>query len=132
MARNVNISAKIDDSLQVHENLGQHAWLILEDKVKLTLIEYQKQFEKDTDWWSPLSILVTIVAAIITTKFEDFWFIPEATIRAMYYMAALYFAYKTVEKVYYAHRKKPMTIDKVIEKLRESSKQQNEDKEVTE
>ena len=59
-----NISAKLADSLEIHENLKQHAWIILEDKVRLTLIEYEKQFEKSVDWWSPLSILITIILAI--------------------------------------------------------------------
>lgn len=119
-----NIRAKLGDKVQIHENLNQHAWIILEDKVKLTLIEYEKQFEKSVDWWSPLSLFITIITAIIATKFEDFYFIPADTMRALFYFAALYFLICTVRNIYNACKQKKITIDDVIQKLRESSEQQ--------
>lgn len=119
-----NISAKFADSLQIHENLDQHAWIILEDKVRLTLIEYEKQFERTTDWWSPLSILVTIIATIITTNFVDFFSIPAATIRALFYFAAIYFAWQTIVKIKNSWQQKKISIEDVIQELRESSERQ--------
>lgn len=119
-----NISAKFADSLQIHENLGQHAWIILEDKVKLTLIEYEKQFERAVDWWSPLPILATIVVAIVTTKFDNFFFVPAATMRALFYFAAFYFAWQTFIKFKNSRQQKRISIDDVIQELRESSEKQ--------
>lgn len=124
-----NISAKLADSLEIHENLKQHAWIILEDKVRLTLIEYEKQFEKSVDWWSPLSILITIIAAIVTTKFKEFLFIPADTLRAMFYCAALFFAWQTFTKANNARKQRKVSIDDVIQKLRESSEQQKTENE---
>lgn len=124
MASNAtNIKSKISESVTFHTNVDQHALIILEDKVRLTLIEYEKQFQEKTDWWNPLSILITILIAIVTTKFEDFFFIPAATIRAMAYFAAIYFGYQTIRKIYNARTKKPITIDDVIKQLRESSEE---------
>lgn len=119
-----NIKAKVGESVTFHTNLNQHGWIILEDKVRLTLIAYEKQFEKTVDWWTPLSILVTILVAILTTEFEDFWFIPKDTMRAMFYMAAIYFFAKTLQKGYNAFTAKRISIDDVIKELRESSEQQ--------
>lgn len=128
MARQeINIKAKLGDSVKVHTNLEPHVWIILEDKVRLTLMKYERQFEMATDWWTPLSILVTILVAILTTKFDDFLFVPKDTMRAMFYMAALYFFYKTVEKGYNAYNQKRISIDKVINELRESSDLQKSD-----
>jgi len=125
MARqDINIKAKLGDSVKVHTNLEPHVWIILEDTVRLTLIKYERQFSESVDWWTPFSILVTIIVAIITTKFEDFWFIPKDTMRAMFYMAALFFLYKTVEKGVRAFRQERITIDNVINELRQSSQQQ--------
>ena len=119
-----NISAKLADSLEIHENLKQHAWLILEDKVKLTLIEYEKQFEQEVDWKAPLSVLITIIAAIVTTKFEDFFFVSASTMKALFYFGALYFAWQTSTKIIKKRKQKKISIDEVIQKLRESSEQQ--------
>lgn len=125
-----NIKAKVGESVTFHTNLDQHGWIILEDKVRLTLIAYEKQFEKSADWWTPLSILVTILVAILTTKFEDFWFIPKDTMRAMFYIAAIYFFAKTVQKGYNAFTAKRITINDVIQELRESSDQQKTEDEL--
>lgn len=128
MARQeINVKAKLGDSVKVHTNLEPHVWIILEDKVRLTLMKYERQFEKTTDWWTPLSILVTILVAILTTKFDDFLFIPKDTMRAMFYMAALFFAYKVCENGYNAYKQKRISIDEVINELRESSDQQKSD-----
>lgn len=122
-----NISAKFADSLEIHENLKQHAWFILEDKVKLTLIEYEKQFEQAVDWKAPLSVLITIIAAIATTKFEDFFFVPAPTMRALFYFGAIFFLWQTVTKAINARKQKKVKIEEVIQKLRESSEQQETD-----
>ncbi len=125
MARQeINIKAKLGESVKVHTNLEPHVWIILEDTVRLTLMKYERQYEKGIDWWTPLSILVTIIVAMVTTKFEDFLFIPKDTMRAMFYMAALFFFYKTIEKGIHAYRLKRFSIDDVIQELRESSEQQ--------
>lgn len=124
MARSTtNIKSKISDSVTFHTNVDQHALIILEDKVRLTLIEYEKQFQNKTDWWNPLSILITILIAIVTTNFVDFFFVPAATIRALAYFAVIYFGYQTIKKIYKARTKKPITIDDVIKQLRESSEE---------
>lgn len=119
--QNKNIRSKASELITFHTNLDQHAWIILEDKVRLTLIEYEKQFQKDVNWWNPLSLLVTVIISIITTKFEDFYFIPADTICAMFYMAAIIFAYQTCKKIRNAIKNRAITIDDVIQMLRESS-----------
>lgn len=119
-----NIKAKVSQSLKVHTNLDQHAWIILEDKVRLTLIDYQDQYKDIPDWKTPLSIFVTILIAIITANFKEFQIISSATLTGIVYTAAAVFLWFACKNGYNARKKKKMSIEDVIQKLRESSEEQ--------
>ena len=123
-----NIRAKLRDSVQIHENLEQHAWLILEDKVKLTLIDYEEQFRVPYDWKTPLSIFVTLILAILTANFKDFEIISSEALNGIAYAAAFFFASLAAKNGWKAIRRKRVKIDDVIQELRESSDQQKESK----
>ena len=123
-----NIKARVSESLKVHTNLDQHVWFILEDKVRLTLIAYQEQFKEASDWKTPLSLFITIVLVIISANFKDFPFISSATISGIAYAAAIFFGAATIVNGWKAIRRKRVTIDDVIQELRESSDQQKESK----
>lgn len=119
----INLKSVVGDKVTYHLNIDQHLLMVFEDKVRLTLIEYEKQFQIEHDWKTPLSILATIVVAILTTNFIDVFFIPASTIRALAYFFAIYFAYQTIRNYMGARKKKNLeyTIEKVVEALRESS-----------
>ena len=121
-----NIKARVSESLKVHTNLDQHVWFILEDKVRLTLIDYQEQFKETSDWKTPLSLFITIVLVIISADFKDFPFISSATISGIAYAAAFFFACLALINGWKAYKRKRVTIDDVIQELRESSDLQKE------
>ena len=125
-----NIKAKVSQSLTVHTNLDQHAWIILEDKVRLTLIDYEDQYKDNPDWKTPLSIFVTIIIAIITASFNDFLFVSSATLTGIAYSAAAVFLWFACTNGFKAWKKKKMSIDDVIQQLRESSEEQKANVEI--
>ena len=57
---------------QVHlMNLPQEVITTTEDKVRLCLSEHLKRMEKKRGWFTPLGILVALIATLITTNFKD-------------------------------------------------------------
>ena len=123
MARNVNITAETDKGITLHKNVRQHLFIIYEDKIRLALMDFVNSNAKDADWKSPLSVLVTLIIAILTADFKDFPFASSDTIRAMAYMATVYFGCQTIKKGLIAYRMKKKSIDDIIAELRESSQE---------
>lgn len=118
-----DIKDKLQASLEVHANLGQHALVVLEDKVRLILADYEKQFKSVTDWLSLLSLWATLIVAILTAQFEDFYFISASVIKDGFWLAALYITYRVIRNVLLYWKRKPITIEDVIQQLRDSSEQ---------
>lgn len=121
--KTLNIGSEVSKNLTTHTNLDQHILVVNEDKVRLAMIEYDKQYVNNHDWISPLSIAITIIIAIITADFKDFLFFKASVIEAMAYLSFFYFAGKSGINCFYAfkERNNRITHDQMIEKLRENS-----------
>ncbi len=119
----INIGSEVSKNLTTHTNLDQHILVINEDKVRLAMIDYDKQYVNNHDWLSSLSIAITILLAIITADFKDTLFLGAPVIEAMAYLSCLFFTYKSIVNGCYAFKEKKnrITHDKMIEKLRENS-----------
>ena len=122
-AKTLNIGSEVSKSLTTHTNLNQHILVISEDKVRLAMIEYDKQYEKNHDWLSPLSIAITILIAILTADFKTNLFIEAQVLEATAYISCCIFAFKTLKNGYHAYkdRNNRITHDQMIERLRENS-----------
>ena len=122
-SKTINIRSEVNKSLTTHTNLNQHILVISEDKVRLAMIKYDKQYEKNHDWISPLSIAITILIAIFTADFKTTLFIDAKVLEAAAYLLCIVFAYKTIKNGYYTYRgrKNRITHDQMIESLRENS-----------
>lgn len=58
--------------LEIFPDLNQDVIVTTEDRLKLKLIDYQGKLGKKKDWTAPLSIALTIILVLVTTKFQDF------------------------------------------------------------
>lgn len=121
--KTINISSEVSKNLTTHTNLNQHILLVNEDKIRLAMIEYDKQFEKNHDWLSPLSIVITILIAIFTSDFKTTLFIKAPVLEAIAYISCILFLIKTVKNGInaYKSRHNRITHDQMIERLRENS-----------
>ena len=64
----------IKDTIQVgavYTNLTSEVIKITSDKLKLILTQHFSNIEKRKEWWTPLSLLLTLLIIFPTTEFKD-------------------------------------------------------------
>jgi len=66
------ITTRIAQDTKVHFNLGQDAIVTTEDKVRIVLMTCLHKLENRKAWVAPAGILLTVIAAFATAKFNDF------------------------------------------------------------
>jgi Flp pilus assembly protein TadB len=54
-----------------YRNVEQEIITVSADKVRLALNEYLERVESRTAWVAPLGVFVTLLATLLTTRFED-------------------------------------------------------------
>ena len=57
--------------LSVHENLSQDVVLTTTDRLKLALLEHQKALYARSGWIAPVSVFLSLLAAIVAADFKD-------------------------------------------------------------
>lgn len=72
----LNISKELLEKSKIHSNVSQNVIITTEDKIELCLRDYQEELRRQRDWIAPTGILLTILAALVTTEFKDFLSIP--------------------------------------------------------
>jgi len=65
-------SDKILNIENIHINTAQNIIVTTEDKLRLHLLDHLNIMERKKEWITPLSILLTIIAVLITANFKDF------------------------------------------------------------
>ena len=99
----------INDSV-LNANLGHEIFVTTSDKIKLNLIDYRNKLLVKKSWMTPLGIDVSLLAAICTSDFKDFFGITSSEIRSLFIFSAaactvwfLYSLGKALES-YWKHR----------------------------
>jgi len=70
-------SDKIVNIENIHINTAQNIIITTEDKLRLHLLDHLNEIERKKEWITPLSLLITIIAVLITADFKDFFLKPE-------------------------------------------------------
>ena len=78
-----NRSLKIDE---VHCNTSQEIIEITCDRVKLILNEHRAAFEDKKSWQTPLALVLSMLASIVTTDFKDSMGVQKCTWQAFFFM----------------------------------------------
>jgi hypothetical protein len=68
---NINLDEDLTRQMTVHKNLTQEIIVTNTDKVKLILHEHHKIVKKKNDWVNPVAIFITVLATILTAKFDE-------------------------------------------------------------
>jgi len=92
----------VQSTSKVYSNIDQEIIMITEDKVRLCLIEHLSRMEKRRAWLTPLGILLTVIAVLPTTTFQDFLSINAATWKAMFIIAGIISAIWLVKSLWEA------------------------------
>jgi hypothetical protein len=67
---NIKLDEVLTKQMTVNENLSQEIIVTTTDKVNILLTEHHKIIKKKSDWWTPVGIFATIIATLLTAKFE--------------------------------------------------------------
>lgn len=68
---NINLDEALTKQMTVHKNLSQEIIVTNTDKVKLLLNDHHEIIKKKTEWISPVGIFITVLATILTAKFDE-------------------------------------------------------------
>lgn len=101
---------------RVSFNISQVVIVTTEDKLKIILTNYKKNVSKSKDWVAPLSLLIAIIATLVTAKFNNVIF-PEDTWRAIFLISSFAsFIWLLMALVF---QRNTISIDKLIEEIKE-------------
>lgn len=112
------INKELIKDLKVHTNLAQDIVVTTEDKIRICLMNHLNKIEKKNSWIAPAGILVTIIIALLTTTFKNFYlsadtwvaiFIIGAGLSCVWLISCLRYIFISVK------------IDDVIEELKKGS-----------
>lgn len=68
---NLNLGNEILNGTQVSTNVKQQIIVVPKDKAKLILKEYEEQQLGKVDWVSPLALMFTLLATLLTADFKE-------------------------------------------------------------
>jgi hypothetical protein len=105
----VNIGRELSKKVTVYTNLDHDIVVTTSDKIKLVLIDTKDVFISRRIWVTPMSILLTLIVALITTEFKqnifgisaDNWegiFILSSLICSIWLINSIYIANKNKNK----------------------------------
>lgn len=123
---NLPIISPISDSkylTKTNENLKTETILITEDKLKIILLEHRDKLTLSGKWFSPFSIAVTLIIALISTTFHDVWIFKAEFIHAIFFLSLLISVCCTVIWGVKAFRNRKLTTIKAfIEMIKDEKK----------
>ncbi len=100
---------------RVSLNVAQSVIVTTEDKIRLSLASYLKNSKRRTDWIAPLSILVAIIATLVTATFNDF-VLSSATWKAIFVITGFGAAFWLIKTLFDLRNK--TTIEELIEEIK--------------
>lgn len=75
-------------TVKYHANTDQTIISVTEDKLELCLIKHREVLKSQYDWVAPLSLLISVVTAILTSQFQESFGLSADTWRAVFIMAS--------------------------------------------
>lgn len=115
-----SIADQIARDTKVHMNLGQDAIVITEDKVRLVLMTHLRTLEQKRGWIAPLGLLVAIVTAFATAKFQDAFGLKATTWEAIFVLSGIASLVWTIIAVVVAAR--APSVDGVVSEMKREAK----------
>ncbi|QCI14030.1 hypothetical protein E6B08_22970 [Pseudomonas putida] len=98
----------------ISQNTDTHIIGITEDKLHRILGEYQQSVIKSRDWMAPLGILLSLVAALCTSNFNDF-IVPAYYWKIVFISAALISGYATFTTVCSRIWNSPLSVKELVD-----------------
>ncbi len=116
----VNIGRELSKKVTVYTNLDHDIVVTTSDKIKLVLIDTKDVFISRRIWVTPMSILLTLIVALITTEFKQNIFgISADNWEGIFILSSLICSIWLINSIYIANKNKNKGgIDEVVERLK--------------
>lgn len=124
----IRLDQDLTDQMTVNKNLAQDIIVTNTDKVTILLSEHHNIVRKKSEWLSPLGIFLTVLATLLTAKFDESAFgVSKDVWKAIFLVVCagsfLWTGYLTVIAIIYWKRG---TVEEFIKKLKNQSPSQNQ------
>ena len=124
--KNSNITPFLKDTDfgdETYVNVQQNYIYITEDKIKLILISVKENWEKNHNWVNPLSLFITLILVLLTSDLKDLWGIDKNLLKGFLYALTFVFFIWFIFSIISNIRREKVTIESVIEKIKQNNKQ---------
>ena len=101
----------------VYNNTSQNLIRITEDKLENILTNHFLNMEKKGEWKTPLGIAVSIVLALISTQFQDAFFLKAAVWEAIFIVSLVLSGVWLARKIYHG-RKIDSSLKTLMDKIK--------------
>ncbi|MBR4007302.1 hypothetical protein [Fibrobacter sp.] len=98
-----------------YKNVSTDEIIITRDKLENILLKHLKRVDKAKSWIAPLTLLITLLATLLTTSFNSYEHLPAATLQALFiffFIASIIWLIKDI--VDYNSIRKKISIDELI------------------
>ena len=118
MAHNNELALLTDNPLvkNFYDNTQSNIIRISDDKLKVILYENNETITKNSNYLTPLTLLISFILTFCTTDFKEFANIPASTWQGFYLCCSIVFlTWLGIELI---KIKKVITIDELIDKIK--------------
>lgn len=77
-------------------NVEQKYIVTTKDKLKLTLIDWEKSKKMASEWWTYLGMALSFIIPLFTADFQAFWIFSAEILRALFVIMSAIFGVITV------------------------------------
>ena len=67
----IDVGDELTKCSTIHKNVNQDIIITTEDKIKLVLMSTREVLTAQREWWTPLGLLLSFIATLVTTDFKD-------------------------------------------------------------
>lgn len=104
---------------EIHSNVSPEILEITLDKLKIVLLENQDSLRKNTEWQTPLALLVTIITVFVTANFKSVLFLSSDTWAAIFVISGFISFIWLVKSL--LNRTSQLTVDELIDCMKKKA-----------
>ena len=118
---NLNLENEILKGTEVSTNVKQQIIVVPKDRAKLVLKDYEAQQKGRVDWASSIALVITFLAALLTTDFnKDVLGLDKNIWHALFVLLLIVSSGWCIYNIYAAATQKCKSVDAVVEELRDN------------
>jgi phosphoglycerol transferase MdoB-like AlkP superfamily enzyme len=120
-AGSIQVATPLSAQLTIHQNIAQDVIVVSEDKLRLCLQRHEKRLSASGDWITPLGLLLTLLATLISADFKKV-VLPADTWETVFWVLALISAYRVCLAMWTKVKNRNCeTVDSIVKELKSAA-----------